>query len=412
MAAIDTLCMACDDSTCHFKPVRMQRRPLAPIDVLISMKFCGVCHSDIHTAAGHLSGVGRKTEYPVVPGHELVGVVEAVGSEVTKFQVGDHIGVGCLVDSCLECEKCAAGEEQKCSKTVGTYNGVDWSGRAASYPDSSRRTRGGYTSKMVVQERFGIKIQKTYPLEKAGPVFCAGITLYDPLMAHCAKAGTRVGIVGLGGLGVMGLKLAKALGCEVTAISRLPAKEAFATVTCGADAFVASTNAQSMLDAAGSLDLVLNTIPAMHDCHVYERLLRPGGKQVILGLNANAGAAIYAAKVVGEHNCTTVFSGIGGLKRTQEVIDLCAKHDIFPEVKVVPVSELSDVYSALDASNDSGVRYVLDLEGSLTEAAFQACEQTSRRRSAPTTRASHTPGSHTPPSWPACYACSAGQPSE
>jgi D-arabinose 1-dehydrogenase-like Zn-dependent alcohol dehydrogenase len=178
---------------------------------------------------------------------------------------------------------------------------------------------------MVVHERFGILIPNGYPLEKAGPVFCAGITLYDPLMAHGATAGTRVGIVGLGGLGVMGLKLAKALGCQVTGISRLPSKRAFATETCGADHFVVSTDPAAMKAAAGSLDLVLNTVPAMHDCSVYEALLAPKGKQVTLGLNANAGASIYAAKILGEQRCKTVFSGIGGLKRTQEVRPACQR---------------------------------------------------------------------------------------
>ena len=178
---------------------------------------------------------------------------------------------------------------------------------------------------MVVHERFGILIPNGYPLEKAGPVFCAGITLYDPLMAHGATAGTRVGIVGLGGLGVMGLKLAKALGCQVTGISRLPSKRAFATETCGADRFVVSSDPAAMKAAAGSLDLVLNTVPAMHDCSVYEALLAPKGKQVTLGLNANAGASIYAAKILGEQRCKTVFSGIGGLKRTQEVRPACQR---------------------------------------------------------------------------------------
>eukprot|EP00435_Cladocopium_sp_Y103_P053857 s1161_g17.t1 len=180
---------------CHsFEPMKLKRRELNDLDVLIEMKYCGVCHSDLHIAAGHMENVLGKVEYPCVPGHELAGVVKQIGSKVTKFSVGDHIGVGCMVDSCLECSKCKEGQEQKCSKQVGTYAGKDWSGRAQ-VPER-QQTIGGYTSVMVVQERFGIKIPKSYPLDMAGPVMCAGITMYDPLKAFNAKPG-REWVVGL-----------------------------------------------------------------------------------------------------------------------------------------------------------------------------------------------------------------------
>jgi len=370
-APIDALCMACEDETCDFKPMRFQRRALGPLDIEIAMKFCGVCHSDLHTAASHIKGVGRTTEYPCTPGHELAGVCVAVGQHVSKFKVGDHVGVGCLIDSCHTCAACLAGEEQKCPKSVGTYNSVDHSGRAAQLP-LGRRTIGGYASKMVVHERFGILIPSEYPLEKAGPVLCSGITMFDPLKKYGATKGTRVGVVGLGGLGVMGIKLAKALGCTVTAISRSPAKQALADHS-GATSFVASADAKLMAASASSLDLILNTIPAHHDWAAYQPLLARGGKHVILGANATMGAAMYAPKLRVFSTPSVVHSMIGGVANTQECIDLCAREKIYPETQVVPVQQLNEVYSKLDASNDAGVRYVLDLEGSLNVEAIGTC---------------------------------------
>ena len=373
---VATLCMACDDESCDWKPLRMQRRPLGEHDILIDMKYCGVCHSDLHRAANHMKGVGRPTEYPCVAGHELAGVCAGVGASVTKFKVGDQVGVGCLVDACLECDMCRKGEEQKCKRSVGTYQGLDWSGRAASYPAGSSKTLGGYTSRMVVHERFAIKIPPTYPLDKAGPVFCAGITLYDPLVAHGAKKGTRVGVVGLGGLGIMGVKLAKALGCVVTAISRAPSKRGLALTNAGADFFVASSDGAAMAAAAGSLDLVLNTIPSQHDYRTYEALVdlsNPAARHVVLGANATFAALLTMPKMLlGRKPLRTVHSGIGGLTRTQAAIDLCAAAGIYPETELLPVSRLAHAYEQLDARNDAGVRYVLDIGGSLNDATLEA----------------------------------------
>eukprot|EP00438_Fugacium_kawagutii_P016900 Skav205370 [mRNA] locus=scaffold2437:128425:136360:+ [translate_table: standard] len=290
---METICMGCKDASCSFEAMKLKRRELNDFDVLIEMKYCGVCHSDLHIAAGHMENVMGKVEYPCVPGHELAGVVKQIG-KVTKFSVGDQIGVGCMVDACLDCSKCKEGQEQKCSKQVGTYAGKDWSGRA-SIP-GREQTIGGYTSIMVVQERFGIKIPKSYPLEMAGPVMCAGITMYDPLKAYKAKPGAassdKVGIVGLGGLGVMGVKLAKALGCnvpcpEVIAISRSESKKPFAMETCGASGFLASSDAKQMEENSRSFDLILNTIPSDHDESIYTALLKPSGHHVLLGLNAS-----------------------------------------------------------------------------------------------------------------------------
>jgi len=223
---------------------------------------------------------------------------------------------------------------------------------------------------MVVHERFAILIPSSYPLKFAGPVMCAGITMYDPLMKQGAKQGTRVGIVGLGGLGVMGIKLAKALGCKVTAISRSKGKEQLA-LECGALNFVASADLAAMSAAEKSLDLILSTIPAAHDWSMYQPLLVQGGVQVLLGAHSGTGAATYAAKL--QSAPSVISSVIGGVTNTQEVIDICARAGIYPEIEVVPVQKLSEVYTALDASNDSGKRYVLDLGASLNEQAFATC---------------------------------------
>ncbi|CAE7231427.1 adhC2, partial [Symbiodinium natans] len=331
------------------------------------MKYCGVCHSDLHTAAAHLEGVMGAVEYPCVPGHELAGVVAEVGPKVTKFQVGDHIGVGCMVDSCLACDKCKQGFEQKCSKQVGTYAGKDWSGRAAT--PGRKTTIGGYTTRMVVQEHFGIQIPKDYPLEMAGPVMCAGITMYDPLKVNGAKAGSKVGIVGLGGLGVMGVKIAKAMGCEAIAISRAENKRSFAMESCGASGYIASTIEEQRAKHENTFDIIINTIPTDHDTTIYTKMLKPDGVHILLGLHASMFGAFILSKFTKQ--ARVKMSGIGGIPNTQEVIDLCAKNKIYPEIELHPVTELNRIYEKLDGSNDAGKRYVLDIERTLGEDTFQ-----------------------------------------
>jgi len=367
---ISTLCMACEDASCNFQPMELQRRPLSDMDVLIEMKYCGVCHTDLHFAANHMKSV-LKTTYPCVPGHELVGICSAVGSNVTKVKVGDHIGVGCMVDSCRECKACKRGEEQMCIKQVATYQGKDFgSGRAATFPTGGK-TLGGYTTRMVVDEHFAIKIPPDYPLEAAGPVMCAGVTMFDPLMRQGAKAGTRVGIVGLGGLGVLGIKLAAALGCKVTAISRSAAKESLAR-DAGATRFVVSSDRRQMVEARNSLDLILNTIPTAHDYQPFSELLARGGKQVLLGISPQFAAALVVGLLSGGSS-KVVASGIGSVQRTQDVIDFCAKHGIQPSLEVFPVEQLNSIYEKLDRCNDTGLRYVMDIEGSLKESSKEAC---------------------------------------
>jgi len=297
----------------------------------------------------------------------LAGVAVAVGGQVTKFKVGDHVGVGCMVDSCLTCKSCRAGEEQKCRKQVATYQGKDnGSGRAQTYP-ANTQTIGGYSTVHIVHERFGVLIPPGYPLEYAGPVMCAGVTMYDPLRRQKAKEKkSRVGIVGLGGLGVMGVKLARALGCEVTVISRSAGKKDFAMNECGATSFLHSSDPTQMKQFKGQLDLILNTIPVNHPFHVYGSLLAKKGKQVILGLHPGLGGAMVVGLLTCGHS-KHIGSGIGSIQCTQEVIDLCHEHNIRPEIEIRPVSDLNEIYSMLDANNDKGIRYVLDIANTLKE---------------------------------------------
>jgi len=323
---LDVLCMACVDDQCDFKPMYLQRRAPLPNDIVVEMKYCGICHTDCVSARGSLASLGL-INYPCVPGHELSGVVIAKGSAVSsRFEIGTHVGIGCMVDSCKSCSSCRAGLEQKCASQIGTYSAKDKSGRAACYPPESK-TLGGYTDIFVVQESFAVVIPPSYPLECAGPVMCAGVTLYDPLKVYGAGPGTKVCIVGLGGLGDMGVKIAKALGCHVTVVSSTAAKEA-AAKSSGADDFICSKDADSMKAAAARFDLVLNTLPVEHDYTVYSRIAKSSGKHIILGLTS----ALAAAMVVGGMCCCgrVKGSGIGSIAATQQVVDLCAEHNIRP----------------------------------------------------------------------------------
>jgi len=370
--AIDVLVMACGSGECDFKPRRMQRRAPGPDDIQFDLKYSGVCHTDLHIAAGHLNSLSA-THYPCVPGHELAGVVTEVGANVTKFSVGDHVGVGCMVDSCLNCQQCNAGREHLCSRqNTATYNGIDKHGRAAVWPPGSH-TLGGYTNKMVVHERFAVNVPKSYPLEAAGPVMCSGVTLYEPLMRFAPKesGSKKVAIVGLGGLGVMGIKLGAAMGHEVTAVSRNNKKQTLAT-SAGATGFVAMDTESDVEAALGSFDLVIDSLPVEHNIKPYLAFLKPDAdsKLVLLGITTTWMAAAFGPKVFMRNDVKS--SLIGSMKATQEVIDLCSEQNIQPEISVVPVSELNEVYNRLDESNATGVRYVLDIQGTLNEQTFDA----------------------------------------
>jgi D-arabinose 1-dehydrogenase-like Zn-dependent alcohol dehydrogenase len=264
--------------------------------------------------------------------------------------------VGCLVDSCGSCSACAAGEEQKCKASVGTYNAA-CTERSANAPGEVAHTLGGYTDRFVVHERFAIVVPKGYPLESVGPIMCAGTTLFDPLRRYGAKQGTKVAVVGLGGLGAMGIQLAHAMGCIVTAITSSASKADFAK-SLGADSVIVSSSPAEMASAKGTLDLVLNTISADHKFDAFTQLLRPGaGKHVLLGVHA----AFAAAMILKSPSSRVVNSMIGGVEASQTVLDLCAKNGIRPSVTVINVDRIAEAYEDLSAGNKTGTRYVLDL---------------------------------------------------
>ena len=375
-APILARCMVADTTSCVFTSRTYARRPMGAHDVALEMKYCGLCHTDVHAAAGHVDALmgGRR---PCVPGHELAGVCVAVGSAVTRVRVGDAVGVGCMVDSCQSCAACRRGEQQFCSSMTPTYGGTPRSARSAVGAGAPGWTLGGYTTAFVVDERFAVIIPAGYPLAAAGPVMCAGVTVFDPLRRHGAGAGTRVGVVGVGGLGCLAIKIAKALGCAVTAVTRSAAKAAAAR-RCGADAVLVSADAADMAQARGSLDLVLDTVPASHDLAPYRALLARGrtaaGRQrrlVILGLSPELVAGIVLDLVA----CGTsrvVGGNIGSVECTQAVVDLCAEHKIVPDIELIPVEKLHPAYTALAAGNDSSVRYVLDL-ATLDDGAAERC---------------------------------------
>jgi len=351
----------------HFK-----RHAPGDHDVTLDVKFCGVCHTDVHNAKNDF----MSSTYPICPGHEVAGVVTAVGSAVSKFKVGDRVGVGCIVDACLKCRNCLAGNEQFCTAPGGftwSYGSKPVHGRAG-----TEVTMGGYSTCMVVHEYFLVNLPDSLPMDKAGPLLCAGVTTYSPLRRFNVGPGTRVGINGLGGLGTMAVKQAKAMGATVTVISRSRNKESHARAM-GASSLVVSTDPASLREYAGSLDLVIDTVAVRHDLGA--NVMSGPGLLDLLDVN---GTWVYAGvildmqdvqpvRLVFKQNAVTG-SLIGGIKMTQECIDFCAKHGLLPETEVVPATPamLTKVFELLDAGNDKGMRYVLAIGDTLNESTFKA----------------------------------------
>jgi len=337
----------------EFTKIEVERNIAGEEDVTFDIHYCGVCHSDVHIANNDMGS----TNYPCVPGHELAGVVTSVGRRVTKYKVGDKVGIGCMVDSCMGCPNCKEGEEHLCENGyTGTYNGKIKHGNLST---GSGYTFGGYSKSYTANQRFIVKIPDSYPLSAAGPVFCAGITMYSPLVHWKAvNGGMRVGIVGIGGLGQMGIKLAKAMGNSVTAISTSPKKEA-AAKEIGADRFVVSTDPGSMKAAGMSLDLILNTVSANHNLNVYLPLLANKGVLVQMGLVLPPHPVSQAPLIF--RKLAIAGSFIGGMVETQDCINFCAKHGIVPSTKLITAGDLDGVYKELQTKNDSIVRNVLDI---------------------------------------------------
>jgi len=327
-------------------PFSIERREPGPHDVLIEILFCGVCHSDIHQARDEWGGA----IFPMVPGHEIVGRVTQVGASVTRLAVGDIAGVGCLVDSCRACAPCHQHLEQFCATGAAmTYNGTEM--------DRKTPTYGGYSSHVVVTEHFALKVPAGLDPAGAAPLLCAGITTYSPLRQWGCKKGDRVGVVGLGGLGHMAVKLAASMGAEVTMFSTSAGKEADAR-RLGAHDFELSTNEATFKKLAGSFDLLIDTISAPHDYNKYLRMLRPLGTMVLVGAPPEPTAVAAFALIGG--NKRLVGSMIGGIAETQEMLDYCAEHEIVSDVEVIPIQQINEAYERM-LRNDVRYRFVIDL---------------------------------------------------
>ncbi|MER5182517.1 NAD(P)-dependent alcohol dehydrogenase [Streptomyces sp. NPDC002896] len=336
---------AATSATEPLSPTTIERREVGPRDVLIEIKYCGICHSDIHHAR---SEWGEQT-YPVVPGHEIAGIVTAVGSEVTKFDVGDRAGVGCLVDSCRECVNCRAGREQYCVQGGGTltFGSVDKDGRL---------TQGGYSTHITVDQDFVLKLPRNVDLAQVAPLLCAGITTYSPLRHWGAGPGKKVAVIGLGGLGHMAVKFAHAMGAEVTVLSQ-SLKKMDDGLRLGADHYYATSDPETFEKLAGTFDLIVNTVSAKLDLDAYLGLLAVDGALVNVGAPAEPlSLHVFSLLMKGRS-----FAGslIGGLPETQEMLDFCDEHGIGAEVEVIPAEKINEAYDRVLAS-DVRYRFVID----------------------------------------------------
>jgi uncharacterized zinc-type alcohol dehydrogenase-like protein len=327
------------------EPLTIERRALRPEDVAIKITHCGICHSDLHMARNDWG----MSVYPMVPGHEIVGLVTGVGSAVTKFKVGDRAAVGCLVDSDRSCEHCKAGHEQFCPNWVMTYAGKD-------LQDGSI-TQGGYSDHIVVRQEFVCRVPESLDISRVAPLLCAGITTYSPLRKFGVGPGKKVGIAGLGGLGHMGVKLAAAMGAEVTMITTSPEKGRDARELGAHDVLISKD--QSAMDAAAErFDFILNTIPVAHDVSPYLNLLKPNGVMVIVGAidmlqGVHGGALAMRNRVIAG-------SLIGGLPETQEMLDFCAEHDVLPEVEHIGPAEINEAWDRME-KGEVRYRFVIDM---------------------------------------------------
>ncbi|MGY0504302.1 NAD(P)-dependent alcohol dehydrogenase [Luteimonas sp. e5] len=327
--------------------MQIRRREPGPRDVQIEIDWCGVCHSDLHTVRSEWAG----TLYPCVPGHEIVGRVSAVGNEVTRFAPGDVVGVGCMVDSCRQCPSCAEGLEQYCDAgMVGTYNGRS--------DDAPGHTLGGYSQRIVVDQDFVLAIRhRPEQLAAVAPLLCAGITTWSPLRHWQAGPGKRVGVVGIGGLGHMGIRLAKALGAEVVAFTTSEGKRADA-LALGADEVVISRDRAQMKAHRGSLDLIIDTVAASHNLDDYSALLRRDGTLVLVGLPEHPHPAPNIGRLIGARRAIAG-SLIGGIAETQQMLDFCAENDIVSEVELIRADEIDQAYERM-LRGEVKYRFVID----------------------------------------------------
>ena len=334
------------DTTSPLAPYAFERRALRGNDVAMEILYCGVCHSDLHTARNDWGW----SYYPIVPGHEIVGRVIAVGADVSRYQVGDHVAVGCMVDSCMECDQCHRGEEQLCRQgMVGTYAGAD---RISGAP-----TQGGYSKHLVVREEFCLRMPEGLDLERAAPLLCAGITTWSPLRHWNIGPGSRVGVIGLGGLGHMAVKLAVGLGADVTVLSRSPSKQADA-LELGADRLLVSSDADAMAQANNGFDLIIDTVPVKHALDPYLPLLDVDGTLVIVGQIGPMEETNTVPLLLGRRRIAG--SPIGGIRETQELLDFCAKKNILPDCETIRMQDINHAYERMERS-DVRYRFVIDM---------------------------------------------------
>ena len=328
------------------EPMQITRRDPGPHDVQIDIAYCGVCHSDLHQVRSEWAG----TVFPCVPGHEIVGRVASVGVHVSGFQQGDLVGVGCIVDSCQHCEECEEGLENYCDRMIGTYN--------APTPDAPGHTLGGYSQQIVVHERYVLRVRHpANQLAAVAPLLCAGITTYSPLRHWGAGPGKKVGVVGIGGLGHMGVKLAHAMGAHVVAFTTSEAKRD-AALALGADEVVVSRNADAMAAHARSFDLIINTVAAPHDLDAFIVLLKRDGAMVLVGAPATPHPSPGVFNLITKRR-TLAGSMIGGIAETQEMLDFCAEHGIVADIELIRADEINAAYERM-LKGDVQYRFVID----------------------------------------------------
>ncbi|OCJ05776.1 hydroxyacid dehydrogenase [Agrobacterium sp. 13-626] len=336
---------AATDASKPLTPFPFERRAPNDDDVAISVKYCGVCHSDIHQARNEWGG----SKYPMVPGHEVAGIVTAVGSKVTKFKVGDRVGVGCFVNSCTTCATRDLDYEHYMPGLVQTYNDVEADGETPTY--------GGYSDSIVVKEGYVLSFPDNIPLDAGAPLLCAGITLYSPLRHWKAGPGKKIAVVGMGGLGHMGVKLAHAMGADVTVLSQTLSKKEDG-FKLGADHYYATSDAETFTKLAGSFDLILNTVGTAIDWNAYLNLLKYDGSMVLLGVPEHA-VPVHAFSIIPGRRSLSG-SMIGSIKETQEMLDFCGEHNIVSEIELINIDKINEAYERV-LKSDVRYRFVIDI---------------------------------------------------
>lgn len=347
MKTKNTKAFRTDSATAPLKEMNIQRREVTPTDVEIEILYCGVCHSDLHTARNDWGG----TVYPVVPGHEIVGRITKVGDKVTKLKVGDIGAVGCLVDSCGHCESCEHDLEQFClNGYTGTYGSPD--------KHLGGYTHGGYSERIIVDERFVLKVPSNLDLAAVAPLLCAGITTWSPLRHWNVTKGSKVAVVGLGGLGHMAIKLANGLGAEVTLFSRTPNKKEDA-IKLGASHVIISTDEKQMKSVKGKFDLIIDTVPYVHDVNPYVATLNYNGTLVLVGYLGDLDPMLNTVPMIMGRK-SVAGSVIGGIAETQELLDFCGKHNIVSDIEIIKMQDINTAYERM-LKSDVKYRFVIDM---------------------------------------------------